>query len=210
LLKGSQSVIPKQEETIGIRKDNPDRQGFGPSEQEEKHLRKAGRDILRELEGQEAFQALKENINMQLTSEGLRIILNECEDSPAFFEPGSAKLLKKSATILMTIARELGELPNRLVIEGHTDAAFMGSGAYSNWELSADRANAARQLLEVSGLREDQVREVRGYADQYPMVLHDPADHRNRRVTIVVLYRSRDAQYDQLEVGADLMAEIED
>lgn len=210
LLKGSQSIIPMKEETIGIRKDDPDRQGFGPSEQEKKLMRKAARDILHELERQEIFQALKENIKIQLTSEGLRIILNECEGSPAFFEPGSAKLLKKSAIILMTIAVELGELQNRLVVEGHTDAAYMGGGAYSNWELSADRANAARQLMEVSGLREDQVREVRGFADQYPMVLNDPADHRNRRVTIVVLYRSRDAQYDELEVGADLMAEIED
>jgi chemotaxis protein MotB len=144
---------------------------------------------------------------MQLTSEGLRIILNESEDSPAFFEPGSAKLLRKSAVILMTIAGELGQLANKIVVEGHTDAAFAGSTGYTNWELSSDRANAARELLDAHGLRPDQVREVRGFADKYPMIVEDPTDARNRRVTIVVLYQHTEGQYDQMMVGADLMKE---
>ena len=140
-----------------------------------------------------------------MTSEGLRIILNESENSPAFFETGSAKLLQKSAVILMTIATELGNLDNRIVIEGHTDASFAGGKTYSNWELSADRANSARQLLEVSGLHENQVREVRGFADQFPMIVDKPNDARNRRISLVVLYQAREGSYDQIEVGEDLV-----
>ncbi|MFQ5454393.1 MAG: motility protein MotB, partial [Candidatus Zixiibacteriota bacterium] len=79
---------------------------------------------------------------------------------------------------------------------------------YTNWELSVDRANAARELMEVSGLSKDQVREVRGFADKLPMIIDDPYDNRNRRVSIVVLYQSKESQYDQIEIGADLMNDI--
>ncbi len=207
VLKGSSSVLPNEASKVAV----PDKQfpskGYGPSEEEKWELSLAARNILKELEKQEAFARLKKNIKIQLTSEGLRIILNESENSPAFFEPGSAKLLQKSAVILMTIAREIGRLDNRLVIEGHTSSTFTGQNDYSNWELSADRANAARQLMEVSGVREGQIREVRGFADQFPMIEHDPTDSRNRRVTLVILYQARERQYDEIEVGTDLIAQ---
>ena len=105
--------------------------------------RRAGKRLKEELEKHEVFQSLKKNVTIQVTPEGLRIILNESEDSPAFFEPGSAKLLQQSAIILVTIAQELGKLPNHIVIEGHTSETQVSTGAYTNWELSADRANAA-------------------------------------------------------------------
>jgi chemotaxis protein MotB len=108
----------------------------------------------------------------------------------------------------MIIARELGNLQNRIVIEGHTDASFTGTQDYSNWELSADRANSARQLMEASGLWQDQVREVRGFADQFPMIENNPSDGRNRRVSLVVLYHSRERAYDQVEVGEDIMSDM--
>ncbi len=209
VFKGSQSVVPVENPTMGM-PANPMQKEGAPSEQEKENLTLAARNILEELEKHEAFNRLRKNIKIQLTSEGLRIILNESENSPAFFEPGSARLLQKSAIILITIARELGKLQNHLVIEGHTDAAFGGDKDYTNWELSADRANAARQLMDASGLYEGQVREVRGLADKFPMIRDDPLDERNRRVTILVLYVSRERQYDRLEVGADLMAELEE
>lgn len=208
MMKGSKSVLPAKSQTIGVN-TNPTEKKSGATEEEKKELTLAARKILKELEKQNAFQKLRNNIKFQLTSEGLRIILNESEDSPAFFEPGSAKLLQKSAIILITIAKELGKLDNHLVIEGHTDAAFGGKGDYTNWELSTDRANAARRLMEVSGLYEGQVKAVRGYADKLLMFPDKPYDDRNRRVTIVVLYKSSEDRYDHLEVGADLMEEIE-
>jgi len=207
VLKGSEHAIQSEKENIGLIK-TPEKPDFMPSSEEKKQLTLAAKNILEELKKQRAFDRLKKNIKVQMTSEGLRIILNESEDSPAFFEPGSAKLLQKSAIILVTIAKELGQLTNHLVIEGHTDASFTAQSEYSNWELSADRANAARQLMEVSGLNKGQVREVRGYAEKFPMITNNPGDPRNRRVSILVLYEARERQYDQVEVGADLMAEL--
>ena len=101
---------------------------------------------------------------------------------------------------------ELGKLQNRIVIEGHTDRSGSNDGEYSNWELSADRANAARQLMEVSGFFPGQVREVRGYADRFPMITDQPQDSRNRRVSLIVLFKSREKMYDQVEVGNELVS----
>lgn len=205
VLEGSASAIKSEAEPTAML-NGPKKPDYLPSAEEKKRLSVAAENILQELEKHDAFKRLKKNIKIQMTSEGLRIILNESENSPAFFEPGSAKLLQKSAIILVVIAKELGHLSNHLVIEGHTDGNFTGRKGYSNWELSADRANSARQLMEVSGLYKGQVREVRGFADKFPMITDNPNDPRNRRVTIVVLYESRERQYDEIQVGADLMA----
>ena len=205
--KGSQGIIPSKKAALGKKIAEIKKKTSGPSELEIKKLNDAASSIISELAKLSEFNRLKKNIKIQMTSEGLRIILNESANSPAFFEPGCAKLLQESAIILMTIARQLGTIKNRLVIEGHTDASYGGNSDYTNWELSADRANSARQLLEVSGLYEGQVREVRGFADQFPMIINNANDPRNRRVSIVVLYKSREGAYDQLEVGADLLQE---
>jgi len=207
VLKGTDHAVQTEKDNIGII-SAPDKEDFLPSKEEKKKLTLTAKNILEELKKQRAFDRLKKNIKVQMTSEGLRIILNESENSPAFFEPGSSKLLQKSAIILVTIAKELGQLNNHLVVEGHTDAAYTGQTGYSNWELSADRANAARQLMDVSGLYQGQVREVRGYAEKFPMIVENPSDPRNRRVSILVLYEARERQYDKIEVGADLMAEL--
>ncbi|MCB2231030.1 OmpA family protein [bacterium] len=210
VLKGSTSVLKRDGDAASTVVKQIVKKEHLPSAEEQKKMAVAAQGILNELEKQSAFQRLKKNVKLQMTSEGLRIILNESENAPAFFEPGSSKLLQKSAIILVTIARQLGQLQNSLVVEGHTDQSRTGDAGYSNWELSADRANSARQLMEVSGLRKGQVREVRGYADKIPMIAHSPEDPRNRRVSILVLYQARELAYDQMEVGSDLMAEIGD
>jgi len=205
-LKGSDAIVQTQKEQTSVVK-SPEEDASGAKKETDK-LTLVARDILEELKKQKEFEQLKKNIKLQMTSEGLRIILNESEDSPAFFEPGSAKLLQKSAIILITIAHELGKLQNRIVIEGHTDRSGSNDGEYSNWELSADRANSARQLMEVSGLYTGQVREVRGYADHFPMLADQPQDPRNRRISLIVLYQEREKMYDQVEVGQDLMSQL--
>jgi len=87
------------------------------------------------------------------------------------------------------LAAELGKLPNTLSIEGHTDAKpFAASGSYSNWELSADRANAARRVMQESGLGPKQVTQVRGYADQRLRKPEEPEDPANRRISVIVHY----------------------
>jgi chemotaxis protein MotB len=91
--------------------------------------------------------------------------------------------------LLKSLAPELGQLPNDILIEGHTDAKpFGGNGSYGNWELSTDRANSARRLMEMNGLRPDQVAQVRGYADRQLRHPEDPESPSNRRISVIVQY----------------------
>ncbi len=91
--------------------------------------------------------------------------------------------------MLITLAEELGKLPNKISIEGHTDSQpYSGGANYTNWELSTDRANASRRLMQQHGLRADQVAQVRGFADQQPRNAKDPSDPSNRRISLIVQY----------------------
>ena len=133
---------------------------------------------------------LKKNIEMTVTAEGLRIELLESEKG-TFFDSGSSALNKSGQEMLALLAAELGRVPNHVSVEGHTDAkAFTGKRSYSNWELSSDRANAARRLMQQSGLRADQVSQVRGFADQRLRNSKDAMDPSNRRISIIVQYVS--------------------
>ena len=133
---------------------------------------------------------LKKNIEMTVTAEGLRIELLESEQG-TFFDSGSSALNTSGQEMLVLLAVELGKVPNHVSVEGHTDAKpFTGKRSYSNWELSADRANAARRLMQQSGLRPDQVSQVRGFADQRLRNLKDAQDPSNRRISIIVQYIS--------------------
>jgi chemotaxis protein MotB len=131
--------------------------------------------------------AARDKIEIQLTSDGLRIQLLE-DSTGVFFDTGSAVPNPRGVEILALLGRELGSLPNAVRIEGYTDARpYAGNSAYTNWELSADRANAARRVLGRNGLAPDQVVQIRGLADHE---LRDPAHPYsacNRRITITML-----------------------
>ncbi|HEV8037312.1 MAG TPA: flagellar motor protein MotB [Bryobacteraceae bacterium] len=134
------------------------------------------------------LEKLKNQVNMTVTGEGLRIELLESEVG-TFFESGNASPSASGKDMLRMMSAELGKLPNRLLMEGHTDArAFASHNGYSNWELSSDRANSARKVMQEGGLHADQVAEVRGYADQKLRKPEDPDNASNRRVSIVVKY----------------------
>ena len=134
---------------------------------------------------------LKNQIDMTVTNEGLRIELTETA-AGTFFDSGSAKMSLDGRDILVLLAQELGKLPNKLALEGHTDSKPCGEGSsYSNWELSADRANAARRLVQLEGIRADQVTQVRGFADQRLRKPKDPLDPSNRRISLIVQYLDR-------------------
>jgi chemotaxis protein MotB len=140
----------------------------------------------REIRARKDLEKLWKQIEITITPEGLRIELLE-DKNGTFFESGSARLSDSGQELLALLASELKTLPNKLLIEGHTDAAQYANGAdYSNWELSADRANAARRLMQGNGVRTDQVTQVRGYADQLLRVKNSPTDPSNRRITILV------------------------
>ncbi len=132
------------------------------------------------------LQAFQDQVSMDFTDEGLRIQIAD-KAAQVLFDSGSAQLKAHTLAILKEIAAELGKLPNHVVLGGHTDAMQYGSQAYTNWELSAERANAARRVMESRGLRSGQVRRVTGYADSVPLEGKDPKDPQNRRISIIVL-----------------------
>ncbi len=134
------------------------------------------------------FDKLKSQIEMTVTAEGLRIELLESEKG-TFFDSGRPDPNANGRELLITLARELGKVPNKLSLEGHTDAQpYSGIANYSNWELSTDRANASRRLMQQNGLRVDQVAEIRGFADQRLRNPKNPADPANRRISLIVRY----------------------
>jgi len=156
------------------------------SEQNQKQLQDLKEKLEQEIQARKELEKLKKQIEITITSEGLRIELIE-DKNGTFYQSGSAKLSPNGQELLALLAKELKTLPNQLQIEGHTDAAQYSNDAdYSNWELSADRANSARRLLQQDGVRADQVTQVRGYADQLLRVKSNPYDPSNRRISILV------------------------
>ena len=147
------------------------------------------------------FDKLKDQIQMTVTAEGLRIELLESEKG-TFFDSGNSAPNGDGKDLLIRLAQELGQLPNKVSVEGHTDSKpYSGGGDYSNWELSADRANAARRLMQQNGLASNQVVQVRGYADQKLRKPDDPFDSSNRRISVIVQYVVKDEDAEKQETG---------
>ena len=136
------------------------------------------------------FDKLKNQIEITVTSEGLRIEMLESANG-TFFDLGKPDPNDNGRELLQLLAGELGKLPNKLSMEGHTDSKpFSGkhNSSYGNWELSADRANSARRLMQNEGVKPDQVAQVRGFADQMLRKPKDPFDPSNRRISLIVQY----------------------
>jgi chemotaxis protein MotB len=130
---------------------------------------------------------------LEMTADGLRIQIVDQDNRP-MFASGSASVQPAMRELLHELGAVLADVPNRLTLEGHTDALPFGSGAgsergYSNWELSADRANASRRELLAGGLPDEQVLRVQGLASANPFDRRDPAAPTNRRISIVVMTR---------------------
>jgi chemotaxis protein MotB len=139
------------------------------------------------------FEKFKNHIDMTVTNEGLRIELTESATG-TFFDSGSAKISPDGEELLIALAQELGKLPNKLALEGHTDSKPYAEGSnYGNWELSSDRANAARRLMTLHGVGGNQVTQVRGFADQRLRKPEAPLDPSNRRISLIVEYLEKKA-----------------
>jgi len=154
----------------------------------------AKKDVLAQLEKQvqksmekmDGFEKIKKQIEMTATPEGLRIEFME-DSKGTFFENGKAQPTQPMIDVLKILATETGKLPNSISIEGHTDAKPFSAGAvYGNWELSTDRSNAARRVMETNGLHPGQVVQVRGFADHNLRKPQAPEDAANRRISIIV------------------------
>jgi chemotaxis protein MotB len=164
--------------------------GSGETQLPKQDMAKLKEELQKSIQSINDLDKLKNNIEITVTPEGLRIELLESAGG-TFFDSGSSALNQSGREIVELLAVELGKAPNHISVEGHTDAKpFTGKGSYSNWELSADRANAARRLMQQSGLRGDQISQVRGFADQRLRKPKDPLDPSNRRISIIVQYIS--------------------
>jgi chemotaxis protein MotB len=164
--------------------------GVGPGKTVEQlktsDLEKLKDKIDAEIKARNDLEKLSKQIEITITPEGLRIELIEGKDG-TFFELGSPKLSANGQSLLALLGMELKTIPNSLLLEGHTDSTpYSSDNSYSNWDLSADRANSARRLLQQDGVRANQVTQVRGYADQMLRVKNNPTDPSNRRISILV------------------------
>jgi chemotaxis protein MotB len=140
--------------------------------------------------------ALKSQIKLDMTRDGLRIQIVDESNRP-MFASGSAVVQPYMRELLREIGAVLGEVPNRLTLEGHTDAMPFSGGerGYSNWELSADRANASRRELVAGGLPDDRTLRVQGLAASSPFERNDPEAPANRRISIIVMNREAEDRF---------------
>jgi chemotaxis protein MotB len=178
---GGQGVLPGVQTSAAVEPKAPSPEAATEA------LERAAEDVRHALEALPRYDELSRRIDVIVTEEGLRIELREAPDD-GFFASGSAAMKADTVQLLQVIAAELGKLSNRVAVEGHTDSAPYAAqgGQYTNWELSADRANAARRVLVGSGMQPSQVEAVRGYADRRLRTPDTPLDPSNRRISIIV------------------------
>jgi chemotaxis protein MotB len=151
-------------------------------------MQKLKEDLLRSIHHLDQQDKLKNQIEITVTAEGLRIELMESANG-TFFELGNATPTPALRNLLQVLSQELAKLPNRVSIEGHTDSLmYVTKKGYDNWDLSTDRANEARRLMQSEGIRPDQISQVRGFADRQPRTSVAPNDPSNRRITLIVQY----------------------
>jgi chemotaxis protein MotB len=180
--KGSDGIMPGGKTTNVL----PDLKPPGdPTEAEVERLKSEGDKLAKIVASMPEFDRLKDKMQITLTKEGLRIELIESAEG-LFFDLGSARLKPDAVKLLRVVGETVAGLPNKVVIEGHTDARPYAGTGYTNWELSADRANAARKILTDAGVRHTQITGVHGYADNRLKHAEKPLEFANRRVTILV------------------------
>jgi chemotaxis protein MotB len=161
--------------------------------------------IEKKLAASSSLDALKSQIRLDMTRDGLRIQIVDAEGRP-MFASGSAVLQPYMRELLQAIGSVLQKVPNRLTLEGHTDSLAFSAGeaGYSNWELSADRANASRRELLSGGMTPDRVLRVQGLADSTPIDPNAPEAPQNRRISIIVMTRDAEQQvYHPEQTGED-------
>ena len=161
-----------------------------------------------ELRNNPGLAPYSSQIRLDMTRDGLRIQIVDELNRP-MFDSGSAAVKPHMQELLRAIGSVLAEVPNRLTLEGHTDATPFPGGerGYSNWELSADRANASRRELVAGGLTEDRVLRVQGLAASQLMNREAPADAANRRISIVVMNREAEDRVFRPQLDAGEAAE---
>jgi chemotaxis protein MotB len=157
------------------------------AQREEKAFEQAEKELRGIIEANPDLKDLKDNVQVERTPEGLRIQIVDRE-KVAMFPLGSAAPMPQTTKLLEQVTKAIKEFPNKITITGHTDALqYARNATYTNWELSADRANASRRALVQSGIASERIARVIGVADKDPLFPDEPTAARNRRISIVML-----------------------
>ncbi len=160
-------------------------------------------ELQNKVEQDPQLQRFKDQILFEITQDGLRIQIVDAANRP-MFDLGSARLQPYFEDILLALVDTIAAVPNKISISGHTDAKpFAGAGEFGNWELSANRANAARRVLVFGGYDEEQVARVVGYASSALFDRDDPLNPVNRRIDITVLTKKAQRAIEGGQEGAD-------
>ena len=153
---------------------------------EEAALKKAEITLRQAIENLPDIAELSKHILIDQTPEGLRVQLVD-QEGRSMFDNGSAQPNARAQRLIAAVGEIIAPLTNRISISGHTDASPPARSGYGNWELSSDRANATRRLLQATGLSEQRIHQVAGKADSEPLFVDDPTLPGNRRISIVLL-----------------------
>jgi chemotaxis protein MotB len=161
---------------------------------ERKQLESLMEDLREAIDRSQALEPFKDQLLLDITPEGLRIQIVDKQNRP-MFDLGGTRLKDYTADILREVATYLNSVPNRISLSGHTDdKAYVGARGYSNWDLSADRANAARRALQEGGLEPHKIARVVGLASSVLFDRENPYNPINRRISIIVMTKSAEAR----------------
>ncbi len=189
LFSGSRPEGEQEANGVVVRQNNAFQQQMVAEmgKREEQSFQRAEADIRQAIQDVPELKPLAQNLLVDRTPEGLRIQLVD-QERYSMFASGSPAPAEATRRLLATVAKIVQNLPNSVAIAGHTDAVPFPRGAqYTNWELSSDRANAARRAMIEAGLPQARIARVVGRADTEPLIADNPSDPRNRRISIILL-----------------------
>ncbi|HEV7694578.1 MAG TPA: flagellar motor protein MotB [Hyphomonadaceae bacterium] len=152
----------------------------------ERRAKAAEESIRQALQDMPDMAELSKQVFVDQTPEGMRIQIVD-QEGRAMFAGSSAEPLPRTKQLLEAVAKVIQEMPNRISISGHTDTSAPAQSGYTNWDLSSDRANAARRILSADGVDNDRIYQVSGKAAEEPLYPDDPDQPANRRISIVLL-----------------------
>lgn len=174
-----QGATPLYETIMTTKQADP-----GKGENKVGYMEELKQELKKKVEGK--YQAVSDQIIVEMTEDGFRVQLVDKEGNP-MFASGSSNLNEWAKDVIQVVAETVKDLPNKIAIEGHTDSVPFASGKLSNWELSSQRASAARQQFEKSGIDPNRFNRIVGYADTELFLKGDPTNSKNRRINIILL-----------------------
>ncbi len=159
------------------------------AETDKKNFDKLEQEVKAKLEANPQLDKIKDQVKFIREKEGLRIEVIDKADF-SMFGLGTAKMQGRAETLIREVAKSVADMPNKVAVRGHTDSLAYDDGVRSNWSLSGDRAESTRRIMESAGLPEGRFAKIEGVADTAPYIPGNPADPRNRRISITILHRT--------------------